>query len=216
MKKAFVPGCALMLYDQELAEKIYRYLRLRFPEIGLSLTCCRNPQTLSPDTEIISICPGCIHKFESKHGYKSTSIYDVILSDPSFPYPDYHGAEVSIQDACPTRHHPTVQAAVRQLLENMHLCLIEPPHTRENTICCGDVYWNSLSREETLQKMQERGAEMPCEDVVVYCVSCIKALHHGGKTPRYLMDLLFSQPTALSDTDPLIWHGKLNQFIEEH
>ena len=37
---------------------------------------------------------------------------------------------------------------------------------------------------------------MPAEDVVVYCVSCAKAMFIGGKRPRYLVDLLFGEATV--------------------
>lgn len=38
---------------------------------------------------------------------------------------------------------------------------------------------------------------MPCEEVVVYCASCITSMSVGGKRPRYLLDLLFGEDTDL-------------------
>ena len=43
--------------------------------------------------------------------------------------------------------------------------------------------------------MRKRAEEMPVDDVVVYCVSCIKAMQIGGRQPRYMVDLLFGGST---------------------
>jgi len=57
---------------------------------------------------------------------------------------------------------------------------------------------------------------MPREDVVVYCVSCVKAMHIGGKRPRYLVDLLFGEETGPGVFEPVAWHAQLDEFIEAH
>ena len=64
--------------------------------------------------------------------------------------------------------------------------------------------------------MQQRAAEMPADDVVVYCVSCIKAMHIGGKQPRYLADLLFGETTSAGTFEPDQWHAELDIFIDAH
>jgi len=50
----------------------------------------------------------------------------------------------------------------------------------------------------------------------VYCVSCIKALHIGGKQPRYLVDLLFGEKTGIGTWEPDAWHSEVQQFIDAH
>lgn len=57
---------------------------------------------------------------------------------------------------------------------------------------------------------------MPAEDVVVYCVSCCKAMHIGGKTPRYLLDLLLGEPTLPGTFEPEEWHREVDEFIAAH
>ena len=64
--------------------------------------------------------------------------------------------------------------------------------------------------------MKKRADSMPLENVVVYCTSCTKALANGGKTPRYLVDLLLGEETYPGDTDPDIWHEQLNDYISKH
>ena len=57
---------------------------------------------------------------------------------------------------------------------------------------------------------------MPCQDVVVYCVSCMKSMAVGGKTPHYLVDLLFDEPSLPGETDLDRYHGALNCYIDAH
>ena len=56
---------------------------------------------------------------------------------------------------------------------------------------------------------------MPVEDVVVYCVSCIKSVFIGGKKPRYLIDLLFADETSPKTYEPDEWHKELNEYINQ-
>ena len=67
-----------------------------------------------------------------------------------------------------------------------------------------------------MEKMKKRAEQMPCDDVAVYCISCIKSMHIGGKRPRYIVDLLFGEDTAAGIYDPDNWHSMLQVFIDEH
>jgi hypothetical protein len=64
--------------------------------------------------------------------------------------------------------------------------------------------------------MKKRTAEMPAPEVVVYCVSCALAVTIGGKTPRYMIDLLFGEETAPRILDLDAWHGRLQTYIDAH
>jgi hypothetical protein len=64
--------------------------------------------------------------------------------------------------------------------------------------------------------MTKRASEMPVEDVVVYCVSCIKSIYIGGKKPRYLIDLLFGEETEPHTYEPEAWHAELDDYILKH
>lgn len=57
---------------------------------------------------------------------------------------------------------------------------------------------------------------MPCENVVVSCISCIKSMYIGGKNPRYILDLLFDEETEIKTFEPDEWHGELQKYIEKH
>jgi Fe-S oxidoreductase len=123
---------------------------------------------------------------------------------------------MTVLDACPTRDQDRVHIAVRALLKRMNIRVVEPAKTRTKGTCCGDSFYGVLPVEEVKKQMKRRADEMPVDDVVVYCVSCCKSMHIGGKTPRYLVDLLLGEDTAVGTFEPDAWHAQLNQFIEEH
>jgi hypothetical protein len=70
--------------------------------------------------------------------------------------------------------------------------------------------------EQVKEQMRKRAAQMPVEDVVVYCVSCCKSMHSGGKKPRYMVDLLFGEETVPKTFEPEAWHKELDAFIDAH
>jgi len=64
--------------------------------------------------------------------------------------------------------------------------------------------------------MKKRTDEMPRDEVVVYCVSCIQSIAIGGKTPRYLPDLLMGMETNMKVLPTDVWHRDLDIYIEQH
>ena len=98
----------------------------------------------------------------------------------------------------------------------MNIKLVEPKNTRKESTCCGDVYYGSMPTVRVKELMIEKALEMPVNDIVVHCVSCIIAVCNGGKNPRYLADLLFNEPTAPKSFDLEVWHNDLTGFIASH
>jgi hypothetical protein len=64
--------------------------------------------------------------------------------------------------------------------------------------------------------MKKRTAEMPLDEVIVYCVSCIQSVAVGGKNPRYLPDLLMGLDTTPNPLKTDAWHLLLDEYIEKH
>jgi Fe-S oxidoreductase len=215
--RVYSPGCALVLYKPALASRLLAHLNGRGDRVAEHLTCCRHEPGLEPGTEVINTCPGCDRRFrELYEGISTVSIWELLAGDDRFPFPDYHGAEMTIHDACPTRTEERVHAAVRQLLARMNIRCVEPEWTRTHSVCCGDTFFGLLPDEEVKVRMRARAAEMPRPDVVVYCVSCVKAIHIGGRRPRYLVDLLFGEDTEPGTFEPSQWHADIDAFIETH
>lgn len=217
MKQVYAPGCAFLIYKPELAKKVLRFLSKDIGNINEHLICCRHETNLESGTQVINTCAGCDKRYRELYtGISTISLWEVLAESNSFPFPDYNGTKMSIHDACPTRTEKRVHSAIRKLLERMNIEIIEPENTRSKATCCGDSLYGSLSVELVKEQMKKRSSEIPCDNVVVYCVSCIKAMHIGGKTPRYIIDLLFEEKTQIGTFEPDLWHNELNKFIEKH
>ena len=179
--------------------------------------CCRHDPKLESAARIINVCAGCDRRYRELHAATTTiSFWEILADDADFPFPDYQQKKMSILDACPTRDQDRVHIAIRTLLKKMNIELIEPEKTRTKSTCCGDSFLGSIPVEQVKEQMRKRAKEMPAEDVIVYCVSCIKAMHIGGKKPRYLVDLLFGEITDPGTFEPEEWHRELDAFIEQH
>lgn len=217
IKKVFAPGCALMLYKPELAEKLHLILNNNLGELELLMTCCKHDPQLKEKTEIINICPGCDKRFRNDYTNSSTiSLWEVIAQSDFFDLPNYQGKQMTIIDACPTRDQDRVHNAIRTVLKKMNIEVVEPQNTRTKSTCCGDSFYGVIPVEKVKEQMVKRTSEMPLDDVVVYCVSCIKSVYIGGKKPKYLVDLLFADETLPKTYEPDEWHKEIDGYIEKH
>ena len=219
-KTYFNPGCALSLYKPEYENTVLELLEAAYGKGGIKphKICCHYNPKLEAGANIINVCAGCDRRFSGLYeGITTISIWEVIdgLED-KFKYPDYHGLKLSVHDACPIREKPQVHKAVRNLLRKMNIEVVEAEFYGTSSVCCGDSFYPKLPIEEVRRKMKERAESMPCKDVCVYCVSCIKSMHIGGKTPRYLLDLLLNEPTDPQLYDTEKWHELLKDYQKKH
>lgn len=213
----FAPGCALLLYKPRLAEKLHARLAARFGDVGLFSSCCHHAPPVPAGAKVITVCPGCDRRYRQNYAEPlSRPLWEVLLGDGTFPFPDYGGAAMTILDACPTRDQARVHDAVRGLAARMNISLVEPGRTRERGTCCGDSFYGALPAEDVIGQMKAKGEEMPPGDILVYCVSCAKSMFIAGRRPRYLVDLLFGEETVPGTLHPDDWHRELDGFIERH
>jgi len=217
VKMAFAPGCALMLYKPELAQKLHLILNENIGEMNILLTCCKHEPQLTTNFKIINVCPGCDKRFGNDYKNTSTiSLWEILAESDFFTFPNYHGRRMSIIDACPTREQERVHTAIRTLLNKMNILLVEPKKTRTKSTCCGDSFYGIIPTENVKAQMIKRTSEMPLDDVIVYCISCIKSVFIGGKNPKYLIDLLFAEETLPKTYEPDEWHKELDNYIGTH
>lgn len=217
MQNIFAPGCALMLYKPYLADKLHAILNENLGQMDVLTTCCRHEPQLTSKTEVINICPGCDKRYRNDYQQTTTiSLWEILATSDFFPFPDYKGKVMSVIDACPTRDQERVHTAIRGLLKKMNIIVIEPDHTKTKSTCCGDSFYGEISTELVKKQMIKRTAEIPVDDVVVYCVSCSKSVFIGGKTPRYMIDLLFGETTIPGTVEPGQWHKEIDEYIDKH
>ena len=217
MSFLFAPGCALLLYKPDLAQAVHSFLCSCLGEMEMLLTCCRHTPPLLDGTTVINVCPGCDRRYRTDYHTSGTvSVWEVFAQNDRFAFPDYGHERMTIIDACPTRDQVRVHEAVRDLASKMRIDIVEPQWTRRNATCCGDAFHGVIPTDRVVAQMHRKAHEMPADEIVVYCVSCIKAMFVGGKHPRYLLDLLFSEDTVPQTVEPDAWHSELDAFIEEH
>ncbi len=216
MRYVYAPGCALMSYKPHLADKLKVWAEQRFGPMDTLLTCCFLSPELEPGTCIVTPCATCTKNY-LKGNAECTSFFllTALAESEDFPFPDYGGREMSIQDTCSARAEPEYLEAVRTLLSRMNIVLKEPAHTGAKARCCGQVMYGKLPEEKVEFQMKKRADEMPREEVVTYCASCIMAMTVGGKKPRFILDLIFGEETELKDGIEA-WNRRLLDFRKSH
>lgn len=211
------PGCAMVLYKPELSKEILELLNKQFGTVHLHDICCHHNPQLPPGSTIINNCSGCDKRFRSLYpGIQTISLWEILDTIEDLPLPDYTGLSASVHDSCDYRVKPDEQRAMRSILHKMHIELIESANTGANSVCCGDSAYGKISLETLHQRQTMRANQMPCQSVVVQCVTCIQSMSIGGKTPLYLPDLLCKKQTQPQALDMDAYHKILQCYIDTH
>lgn len=213
----FNPGCAMNLYKPEAAPLILELLRSHLGDVKLHTTCCHHDPCLASGSTIINNCAGCDRRFRSLfEGITTISLWEVLDSIQNLKLPTYDGLTVSIHDSCSYRHKPQVHRAVRSLLRKMHIEIIETEFSGTESVCCGDNFYGLVANEQVDKRIRQRANQFPCEQVVVYCIGCVRAMFAGGKTPLYLPDLLLNRETEPMPDGLDEYHSKIADYIALH
>lgn len=218
MQYIYAPGCALMSYKPHLAEKLKQEIQKIYGPVETLLNCCFNSPKLSEEaTCIITPCVTCAASYRKLYPTHSVLFFlSKLAESDDFPFPDYGGIEMSIQDTCAARTQPEALSTIRRLLERMNIKLVEPAKSGTRAKCCGQVFYGKLEVTKVESLMKARADEMPCQEVVVYCASCIMSMAVGGKRPRYIIDLLFGEPTEMERPEVTSWNNRLRDFRNAH
>ncbi len=217
MKYFFAPGCALAIYKPHIIDRIFQFLTQRLNHVEILQTCCKHTPLIPKGVKVINICPGCDRRFRENYENPSCiSLWELLLEDGTFPFPDYKSQKMTIIDACPTRDQDRIHQSIRSLAQKMNITIIEPLRTKRTSTCCGDSLYGKVPTSQVINQMEKKAAEMPPHDIIVYCVSCCKSMFIGGKQPRYIVDLLFNEETIPATTHPDAWHNELDVFIDSH
>lgn len=213
----FNPGCAINICYPDSGPKILEFLNAHFGPVEMHTICCHyNPQ-LPHGSTIISNCAGCDLRLGSLYaGIRTITLWEVLDSIENLPLPAYNGLQLSVHDSCVFRSKPQIPAAIRSLLRKMNVQIVESKHSGTKSICCGDNFYPKIPIEEVAAFQKKRAAQMPCQDVAVSCVSCIKSMAIGGKTPRHMIDLILKQETDPGDTRIDLYHEAIKKYRSEH
>jgi Fe-S oxidoreductase len=136
------------------------------------------------------------------------------LAESDFPFPDYAGIEMTIHDPCNVRGKDSVYNAVRKLLQRMNIHVTESEKTRKNSVCCGAAGYGTLSEDKILELARKRAADLPCDDVAVYCTSCMYNLRDAGKNTHHLIDLIFNEKSAPTPMKLKEWRESKSEYMK--
>lgn len=211
----FFPGCALpgIRFRETLA--LYRTLKSSIPSLGIVLDCCNKPShdlgnqqhfdrefkkktaRLSGKNirRILTACPSCQKIFEQySRDFELKSVFQVISEKTAgklLQIPAGQQSTFCIHDPCSSRTNRELHETVRKLLRERGTTVIEPEHTRESTLCCGEGGGAALLNSKTAESLlQLRRRELNGKTTVTYCAGCINRL--GSDKTLHLVDLLIT------------------------
>ena len=146
----------------------------------------------------------------------TVSLYEFIDSLPDFPFPDYKGECITLQDCYRAKARETEKAAVRSVLRKMNVETVELPGTEEEINFDGSFLFGPMRPDnftlaprrfaEIKKDMQSKSPEeidvflrdycrrFTTERVACYCNSCLTGLAQGlpeGKQALHVAELLF-------------------------
>ena len=243
MKKYYIASCVFTSGYPDLSAAVQEYVKRRFglevvrccvpnyklrefearmPEGDLRDRWCALPDSadFNEGDEIYSLCHNCNNIIEeTRPGTSVRSLFELIDGDDDFPFPDFHGLKVTVQDCWRSRDRKNEQDAVRSLLKKMNIVCIETDNNRDRTEFCGvSLYRPQPPRnpklapkhyvegaegkflphtpEEQTALMREYCRRFDTDKVVCYCHYCEEGLKIGGADARHLAELLFMTGTG--------------------
>ena len=238
MSGYYIASCVFTGQFPELSFRIQDYVANRF---GLTVVRCCVPRykirefegrlpeggprerwqalpdsaAFGPGDEAYSLCHNCNNIIEeTRPGAAAHSLWELIDGDDDFPFPDYSGLTVAVQDCWRSRDRAGEQRAVRSLLQKMGIRYVEAEANHENTRFCGCSLYRPQpprnpklapkhyvegteglfiphSPEEQARLMADYCQTLPTQNVVCYCHYCLEGLKAGGAEARHIAQLLF-------------------------
>jgi glutamate synthase (NADPH) small chain len=142
---------------------------------------------------VILACPTCSLMFEQElPDIPSVSLWQV-LDKHGLPEeaPSGNGHTLAVHDSCTARSAPHIQDGVRSVLTGLGYDVVELPHSRGLTKCCGyGGLLYQVNPELTKKFVRSRIEESPA-DYVTYCSNCRDFFAGEGKPAYHMLNLVF-------------------------
>ena len=212
----YFPSCKFTQMKPETSEKIKRFMETEGVRV---VGCCRpGHKALSGWNDIaITVCETCsIIIGENRPAAKVISLYEWIDGLAGFPFPDYKGERITLQDCYRAKAKAAEKEAVRNVLRKMNMEVVELSGTEDELRFDGKFLFSPISagnlalaprRFAEIQKdITEKTAEeadawlkeycrrFQTKRVACYCNSCFAGLEQGlpeGKAAVHVAELLF-------------------------
>lgn len=218
MATYFFPSCKLTAGSPDASARLRAYLAGRWGATPVG--CCRTDRTrlTAQDTALVA-CTNCAAILqETSLAGRVQFAWERMDQDATFPFPDYGGEAMAVQDCWTAVDNPPLMDAVRSLLRKMRLEVVELPENRGQTRYCGVKLTSPCQADNARlapRRYGERGAglftplppdaqaayfkdycrRIPTARAACYCGSCKAGLDLGGVAGVHLLDLLFPSPS---------------------
>ncbi len=241
-KRVFIPGCSLPSYNPELVGKTLEFLQEKLPGTGAILKCCGKPTKALGQVdkfkerysqlqaeidklgaeEIIVACQSCfLTMTEYSPKQKVISLWELL---PQIGLPEGTKGKgknsdivFAVHDSCPTRNRITIHDGIRWIINELGYKMEEPPHTRENTRCCGfGGMVVPANPDLALRVMNRRTAEVESDYMVAYCAACRESMVKGGKKAVHILDLIFGGPWTSESDFPGVPGGPIASWANRY
>lgn len=214
MGMIYFPSCKFTAYSPESSRKTKQYLQDNY-DVQIAGCCRPGHKSVTEKDTVIYICNTCAAFCrESTPAHNVLSIWELLLQDKKFPFLDHKGKAITLQDCWRTYDNRAQQEAVREILRLMNIEILEMEENYDQTKFCGtsllealskqngelapqrfiknaDGFFTSHTPEEQETLMKNHCETIQTDEVVSYCVACVKGINLGGKQGIHLLDLLF-------------------------
>jgi len=241
-KRVFIPGCSLPSYNPEAVMKTLEFLQEKLPGTGGILKCCGKPtkalgqmdkfkerygefqsevDKLGAD-EIIVACQSCFLTMSANSPNQTVKSLWAMFPELGLPEAAKGIGKDSditfaIHDSCPTRDRKDIHDGIRWIMTELGYKVEEPPHTRENTKCCGFGGMIVPANPDLAQRvMNKRTEEVESDYMVTYCAACRESMVKGGKKAVHILDLIFGGKWDSSREFPGVPSSPLKGWTNRH
>lgn len=215
MSMIYFPSCKFTAKHPIISGKIVHYLKEKCA--AQAVGCCRTDLNKITDNDtVIYICNTCAaFAVESTQAQNVVSLWELMLEDNSFVYPDHSGKVITLQDCWRVYDNLAQQEAVRAILRKMNITVIEQQDHHDKTKFCGYSLYEPMpadyhqlapkrlvkdaqgmfvahSTEDKERLMKEHCSSITTKDVVCYCMGCSRGIELGGKHAVHLAELVFA------------------------
>lgn len=207
----YLPSCKFTQAFPEASGKIRAYMA-RQAGVRVAGCCSAAVREMTAADTAVTICMSCtgiVRETGAQH--RVISIWEYLLQDESFPWPDLQGEAITLQDCWRAREDAALLDAVRECMRRMNIRTVEAPDNREN--CSFDGVWlmnplppaamkrapeffaaaanaqTPVPKEAQPQRMRDWTAQYGTGRAVGYCNACVSGMKLGGAEAYHLMEL---------------------------
>ena len=215
----YYPSCNYQRFFPETAAKARTYLEKQ-SDVAIAGCCHKTADRAQQGDSIVTVCLSCMRTLdEVREDVPGISLYELLLTREDFPWPDYGGREMTLQDCFRARGKHSLQDAVRECLHKMNITVRELEKNRDDADYDGSFllhnpyphnmqeapryYADYLPRHVTLipeegwlNVYRKQVSLYQTKAVVTYCNTCCRSARDGDVEKAHeiyhLTELIFA------------------------